>query len=215
MTTEILIDELFDRLDEWRGLPSYQLERRTDIFFAIYLKDIIRKKYNQTVDYIIPEFPLRIGNIYSDFKLSNPNLSFKIDYLVVCNSTRKVFLVELKTDSNSRREKQDKYLTTAKKLNIKNLVDGVLKIYEATSSKKKYENLLNILSRVGWLNTETMSNISTDYEVSILYIQPNPGKETEDVITFTDLIKYLSSNNDKLTTRFIKSLKEWTKNPND
>ena len=215
MTTEVLIDELFDRLDEWRGLPSYQLERRTDIFFAIYLKDIINKKYNQTVDYIIPEFPLRIGNIYSNFKLANPNLSFKIDYLVVCNSTRKVFLVELKTDSNSRREKQDKYLNTAKDLNIKNLVDGVLKIYEATSSKKKYQNLLNILARIGWLNTETLSNTSTDYEVSILYIQPNPGKETEDVITFADLINYLSSNNDKFTTRFLKSLKEWTKNPND
>jgi len=41
MTTETLIDELFDKLDEWRSLPAYQLERRADIFFAIYLKDII------------------------------------------------------------------------------------------------------------------------------------------------------------------------------
>jgi len=32
------INELFDLLDDWRNLPSYQLERRADIFFAIHLE---------------------------------------------------------------------------------------------------------------------------------------------------------------------------------
>jgi len=33
------IDTLFDRMDAWRHLPNYQLERRADIFFAMYLPE--------------------------------------------------------------------------------------------------------------------------------------------------------------------------------
>ena len=63
---EQLITKLFDTLDDWRNLPAYQLERRADIFFAIYLEEIIQAKFNINIEFIIPEFPVRIGNIYSD-----------------------------------------------------------------------------------------------------------------------------------------------------
>lgn len=33
------IDTLFDRMDAWRHFPNYQLERRADIFFALYLPE--------------------------------------------------------------------------------------------------------------------------------------------------------------------------------
>ena len=59
MTKELLIDQLFDRLDDWRNLPAYQLERRSDIFFSLYLKDIIQSNYQQKVEHIIPEFPVK------------------------------------------------------------------------------------------------------------------------------------------------------------
>ncbi|NDP20943.1 MAG: hypothetical protein GZ091_07680 [Paludibacter sp.] len=59
MTKELLIDQLFDRLDDWRNLPAYQLERRSDIFFSLYLKDIIQSYYQQKVEHIIPEFPVK------------------------------------------------------------------------------------------------------------------------------------------------------------
>ena len=73
MTTETLIDVLFDKLDMWRNLPAYQLERRADIFFAIYLKDIIQNKYRTIIDFTIPEFPVRRGDL-SEFN-ENDNLS--------------------------------------------------------------------------------------------------------------------------------------------
>ena len=31
------VNILFERLENWRHLPNYQLERRTDIFFSLYL----------------------------------------------------------------------------------------------------------------------------------------------------------------------------------
>ena len=33
--------QLFDRLDEWRDFPNYQLERRADIFFSLYLVEAL------------------------------------------------------------------------------------------------------------------------------------------------------------------------------
>jgi hypothetical protein len=35
------ITDLFDRLDAWRHFPNYQLERRADIFFALYLPEVL------------------------------------------------------------------------------------------------------------------------------------------------------------------------------
>jgi hypothetical protein len=214
MTTELLIDEIFDRLDEWRNLPAYQLERRADIFFAIYLKDIIKSKFGQDVEYIVPEFPVRLGNICSTEKLNSPNLSFKIDYLAFCPNTKKVFLIELKTDDGSRREKQDLYLESVKLINIKNLIDGVIKICKASNSKKKYNNLISLLCKIGWINEDSLTNTSQDYDIEIVYIQPNINSSNKIIISFADIISILSDRKDRLTTRFIQSLEKWKINPN-
>jgi len=214
MTTEKLIDKLFNQLDDWRPLPAYQLERRADIFFAIYLVDIFKSKFDQDIEYIIPEFPVRIGSVYKNRMFDNLNLSFKIDYVAVCNKTNKVYLVELKTDDGSRREKQDNYLNNVKTNNIPSLVDGVLKIYKATNAKKKYDNLLILLSEVGWVDKATATNTSTNYDIEIVYIQPNTDNSDKIIITFSDISKILADKQDELTKRFIKSLNEWTVNPN-
>lgn len=211
-----LIHKLFDTLDNWRNLPAYQLERRVDIFFAVYLADILEKKFGANIDILIPEFPVRIGSIYPDKKLSNPNLSFKIDYLAVDQVQKTVYLVELKTDDGSRRDKQDWYLRKAKELNIIGLTDGILKIYQATSSKQKYANLLSLLSSLGWVNSDRTLNIASDYNISIVYIQPNKKEgETSIVISFDDIIGFLSDKNDDFTKRFAKSLELWKVNPNN
>ncbi len=211
----ILINRLFDTLDDWRHLPAYQLERRADIFFALYLPEIIKKRFGLDIDFIIPEFPVRIGNIDTDKLLTNPNLSFKIDYLALCKAENKVYFIELKTDDSSRRDKQDLYLKKAKENNISDLINGVLDINRATNAKKKYGNLLSLLSQIGWIDIENMINTSSDYDITIVYIQPNRKADCADeVITFVDISEYLSIHTDSLTQRFCKSLIEWTINPN-
>ena len=47
---------IFDLLDKWRHFPSYQLERRADIFFAAFLPDLIDDKYKSIPRTIIPEY---------------------------------------------------------------------------------------------------------------------------------------------------------------
>ena len=59
-------DIVFDNLDKWRHLPNYQLERRADIFFSLYLKEVIEEKYHVKLqDTIIPEFPIQLGTLLS------------------------------------------------------------------------------------------------------------------------------------------------------
>ncbi|MBL8046740.1 MAG: hypothetical protein JNL09_09375, partial [Anaerolineales bacterium] len=100
------IEEIFDWLDRWRQLPAYQLERRADIFFALYLPEIIAYKFALTAKFIIPEFPIRIGEISEN---TENNQSFKADYLVITENRYRFMLVELKTDQGSIRSGQNKY----------------------------------------------------------------------------------------------------------
>ena len=40
----IHFNALFDRMDAWRHLPDYQLERRADLFFSLYLAEALQAK---------------------------------------------------------------------------------------------------------------------------------------------------------------------------
>jgi hypothetical protein len=214
LSSKVLIDRLFDLLDDWRNLPAYQLERRADIFFAIYMDLIIKSKYGHEIDFIVPEFPVRVGDISP--KLPDLNRSFKIDFVAVCENENKVYFIELKTDTTSRRDKQDWYLEQARKINIRRLMEGVIKIYGATIQKTKYNNLISLLSKIGWLVKDTgdCTNTSKDYEIEVVFIQPiNEGNNTE-VISFKDVASYLSKLEDDLSIRFRKSLQTWIINPN-
>ena len=213
------ITELFDLLDKWRYFPAYQLERRADIFFALYLKQIFSSKYGITIDYIIPEFPLRIGEIID----KEINESFKIDYLCVSQVQQKVYLVELKTDTLSRRSKQDWYLGKAREINTAGLVNGLIKIFKATNQKNKYMNLLHEVEQIGWITIDNQQIINTcePYDIQIVYIQHEKHHDdTEEVITFDDIISVLKENTDDVSGRFIQSLTRWKINasllrPND
>jgi len=206
------ITELFDLLDKWRYFPAYQLERRADIFFALYLKQIFSSKYGITIDYIIPEFPLRIGEIID----KEINESFKIDYLCVSQVQPKVYLVELKTDTLSRRSKQDWYLGKAREINTAGLVNGLIKIFKATNQKNKYMNLLHEVEQIGWITIDNQQiiNACEPYDIQIVYIQPEKHPDdTEEVITFDDIISVLKTNTDDVSGRFIQSLARWKTNP--
>ena len=203
------LNKLFDLLDDWRKLPAYQLERRADIFFAIHLETIIEKKLKTKIDLIIPEFPIRVGEISANH--SQLNKSFKIDYLTFSKTENKVFLIELKTDQSSRRDKQDWYLESAAKIKVKGIIDGLIKIYNATSQKTKYNHLLDKIENIGWIKKENKSivNLNVDIQPRVIYIQPLNEKKEPSTISFDDIIETLSNSDDFITKRFIESLEKW------
>jgi hypothetical protein len=206
------IDNLFNLLDKWRHFPSYQLERRADIFFALYLKEILQYKFKHNSDNVIPEFPIRRGTI--GMKIS-PNKSKKVDYVSIDQTKEEVLLIELKTDISSKNDGQDDYLDRAVKMNIKALIDGVILIYSATNKKNKYNYLIDELVGIGWVEKDgkTFINTSKDYNIRKVYIQPDGVGE--DIINFDDIINALEDIDDGISIQFCKSLENWKQIIND
>jgi hypothetical protein len=208
------ISQLFDLLDDWRHLPAYQLERRADIFFALYLDKIIKHKTGVDIDCIIPEFPIRLGEILKN--KPRLNKSFKIDYLTYSRDSKRVFFVELKTEMYSRNDKQDKNMQLAAQIGMFRILEGLKKIYKATTQKVKYNHLLNKIEAIGWITpkdkTFEINNINITPE--ILYLQPVNTKNNESIISFDDVIVALSKSNDELAKRFLASLEKWKSDVN-
>ena len=219
------IDTLFGRMDTWRHLPNYQLERRADLFFSLYLSEVLEAKLGFPVaDQIIPEFPVRIATIYPKIQTEK---SYKLDYVAVSADADKAILVELKTEGLSRRDNQDKYLAASRKAGFSALLAGVLDIFRATNSKRKYFALLELLESLGLLRIPTeMKEImsrsslvgvieaSRSIEITtsvtdsiIVYVQPNG--DGDDIINFDEFRAVVQRHNDTVSTRFSQSLQKW------
>ena len=144
--TDRSIASLFHRLDTWRHLPAYQLERRADVFFGLFLPDALNhhlRSRNISIDpRVIPEFPL--GQI--DTKRSD-----KADYFALSTDGMYAFLVELKTDLRSSRRKQDQYLEEASKRGMKRLLRELKSMAKTRirATRQKYFHLLQTLADLG------------------------------------------------------------------
>ena len=219
-------DRIFDLLDDWRHLPDYQLERRADVFFAACLPEFLSFRLKLDIrPSLIPEFPVRIGTIYPTI-LSNQ--SCKIDYLALDASGGHAVFVELKTDSSSRREKQDKYLQAAKAVGLPALLDGVLKIVCASDHKHKYCCLLRLLEKHSLVTLPTnldaalespqyasavnaclpqVKIIAKNPSVQVLYLQPVASLPDE--VGFEELASWIDAQGGALAVRFAASLRKW------
>jgi len=219
------INTLFDRMDAWRHFPNYQLERRADVFFSLYLPEVLEAKLGFPVrPELAPEFPVRIGTIYPNIPIDK---SYKIDYVALSTAADKAVLVELKTEGMSRRPEQDKYLLAAQKVGLANLLEGLLDIFRATNAKRKYFCLLMHLESMGLLRipmqmkeimaksglqgaTEASRQIKITAKVKeslIVYIQPNG--DGPDVISFREFAEIVRRHDDPVSQRFATSLCEW------
>lgn len=197
-------------LDAWRHLPGYRLEGRLAPFFELFLLDILSNHFPETPLHpvIIPEFPLRIGTLFRAGEAAGENQSCKVDYAVFSADLGMVFLVELKTDMSSRRDRQDEYLRRAGEIPFGDFVLGIRDIAKASHSKRKYVHLLHRLGhlglvslapgarlydktfpnpRVGWsdaVNELTFTVRGKLSEIRIVYIQPESEQHDPDTRTF-------------------------------
>jgi hypothetical protein len=220
------IDALFDRMDAWRHFPNYQLERRADIFFSLYLPEVLQTKLGFPVrPELAPEFPVRIGTIYPNIPIDK---SYKIDYVALSVAADKAILVELKTEGLSRRPEQDKYLLAAQKVGLSELLDGLLDIFRVTNAKRKYFCLLQHLESMGliripmqmkdimakgilWGSTDVAYQIEITAKTTenlIVYVQPNGNGPN--IISFQEFADVVRRHDDSVSQRFAVSLREWS-----
>jgi hypothetical protein len=208
------IDKLFNYLDEFRQLPAYQLERRADIFFAFYLKEILANHFPEVIiDSFIPEFPIKIDSITSGGNSSN--LSNKVDYLAVSMGSKKIFLIELKTNTTSLRTLQHEYLIKAKKYGLIPILQDLITINKASRHKQKYAVLFQHLKELKLIDDTIKPIFESEFTIEIVYIIPAINERNKallaetTLITFNSIIGCLNHHSDELTQRFIKSLANW------
>ncbi|MGY6588401.1 MAG: hypothetical protein ACXIUB_08955 [Wenzhouxiangella sp.] len=128
------INRIFDQLDDWRHLPTYQLERRADIFFSLYLREILQTYISTEIqETIIPEFPLLQKTLDPS---KNFDLHFSADYLAVSADLKRAFLIELKTDPNSSRTAQNQYLRQAKDVGLREMLEGLMNAFKPSMIQK-------------------------------------------------------------------------------
>ena len=80
------IEEILNKLVEFKELPTYQFERRIDAFMLQYLQEAIKSRFHIDDDdfkFIYPEFPLKQYNKKLILKEGKVNSSFEYaDYLL-------------------------------------------------------------------------------------------------------------------------------------
>jgi len=217
------IDHVFDNLDRWRELPAYQLERRADIFFSLYLDDIVKSRFGRKPKHIIPEFPIR---------KDGSNLSKKMDYLAVMQDPPELVFVELKTDPASMGWPQIQYLLDAQSAQDGNnsaLLDDLKNICPASRAKKKYARLVDelivaqLVDRVGRGGFELRKDFPDPLRAMILYVHPcserplflqhaDPSGDKIRDIPFLEVADMLEKQfADDFSLRFAQSLHRWAK----
>ena len=221
------MNALLDRLDAWRHLPNYQLERRADILFALVLPQVMSDFVGQPVrSTLLPEFPIKRDLIWPD---TPTRKSVKVDYLALSEDGNTAWLVELKTDPASRRDAQDHYLKTAADLGLGALLEGYLDILQGTSAHQKYAHLTHELAGMGLLKVpsevwdQAFPTVQTrayrqalkgielgrmPAEVRVLYVQPLGG-DAESVLDFSYLADALDEMDTPFARRFATSLRSW------
>lgn len=222
------IEKIFELLKKWYEYPKYQLERRLDIFFSIYLPEILKEKgiYIELND-IFPEFPL---------KKENNNLSTNADYAIFDNKDDEtnLYLIELKTEMNSisNEKKQLLYYKQVQKKKVIDLIKEIIEIQKNSKQWEKYEKLLEdieerynfikISSKEGEKKTEWIVNNNNSKilgNIKIIYLVPNNSEDkllkqenNFQVIYFDDIIELIENKyNDKLSKEFCSILKELKK----
>lgn len=149
--SEISLEGVLCLLDRWRHLPAYQLERRADILFALFLPEVLKKRFGTSDLCLIPEFPIKKSLFQDDPTYQSIN----VDYLAVSADLTRGFLIELKTDMMSIDKEQVCRLKCASRKGIAEIVCGLKSIARSSSVTKsrvirgKYYFLLKEIERLG------------------------------------------------------------------
>jgi len=211
------INKVFDLIEDWKGLPAYKAEPRIDWLVGCYLDQILYARYALRVTAIIPEFPIRVGTIYSNHEnTDHADRSYKVDFYAKLEDGKNLF-IEFKTDSRSRREKQDAYLIASRECGMEKIVNGVLKIKMVSPYKKKYGHLAKHMVKanlVKEIDSGMMASVVNN-EIKVIYIQPkttdlDDGFNEDDLFTFQNIAQVIEANGDLLSMRLAKCLRNWS-----
>lgn len=201
----------FEMLIDWKKLPAYKAEPRIDSLVGYFLKPILEEFLEDEIVGVIPEFPIRLGTVRPELNEKHyANRSYKVDFFAVSKSGVN-YLVEFKTDTNSRRDEQDKYLLLSKELGTEPIVNGVLQLSQASTYTKKYNHLKEKLSNLGLLNEQELYT-GLNEGLEIIYVQPSNYQNEKLVVDFNWIADWLERipNSSEYEKELAFALRKWS-----
>jgi len=181
---KLWFSELFKLLENNKNYPKYQFERRADIFINHFLKDILKEKFCDDFNVIVPEFPL----LY----VANSHRCSNMDYLAISKSKQKIIIIELKTDGGSLTDYQVSNYKKVKENSLewwKGVTDKIIARAARGTFKRKFEFLLSAISENNQVITPSI--------FEVLFIAPDDSES------------YIKSKD--VGFHFISFEKEWAK----
>jgi hypothetical protein len=136
------INNITNLLINNKKFPSYQAERRIDIFLNVFIEGILGAYYpDSKITFIAPEFPLRKKDNYQ---------STHVDYLCLKQTDdgiKQILFVELKIDSHSFRKEQLDIYKSFKTWGdcLKGLVEIIKSGTMSFLDRLKYFHLIKVL----------------------------------------------------------------------
>lgn len=196
-TTHRNIEDIFGNLNTWRHLPGFKLEEHAAPFFELFLPAVLEAHFDGVDIHpiLIPEFPVFKRRIGSDCQSTNSdqsesnhrenNLHYRVDYVAFSQDCREVFIIELKTDMDSRRETQDLKLSCVEKLLFTELVSDIV---DHTKSKRnrKRSKWVHLCHRLAQLDLIHIPNIDLLYRMTFPQAIPGWTEEFNGVILKAD-----------------------------
>jgi len=215
------IEMMLKNLDSWRHLPKYQLERRADLFFGLFINSIVASHLNIDLqEIVIPEFP------YKNTEDRYTTVNF--DYVLFSKDTKTVYLLELKTDAGSVDDDQLAYLTAAKAVEFNSILSGIVAVSNKSKHNAKYGCLLKLLADLKVVSKDQESQEhsqkysvnNTIEHIQILYLSPQlSGKSHEkvlavvgsedNIISFTRAAELLEKTGAAVECHFASYLRRW------
>ncbi len=200
----------FEMMKDWKKLPAYRAEPRIDSFIGYFLPNFAADFLGDEIKGIIPEIPIRLATVKPKHEGTNyADRSYKVDFYLL-GSSGKNYLVEFKTDSESRRDEQDKYLSEAQDIGMRGVVEGISKIARVSPYKKKYNHLLAKLATLGVLDENDQYSGKSE-KIEVIFVQPSNKNADKSCIDFEWISDWLAKNypNSDFETHLRKALKNW------
>ena len=128
----------------------------------------------------------------------------------------KNLFIEFKSDSNSRNDKQDRYLEGAIGKGMKKVLGGIIDLASVSTYEEKYQYLLGTLHNFGLVKRENGNIHPTPRysKIDRIYIQPHElkGDDPKNTIYYQTLADSISRcyKGSELMERFASSIMEWS-----
>lgn len=213
MENSVAINTMLNNLDTWRHFPKYQMERRVDLFFSLFLREIIQdSKFagSKTLrKEIIPEFPFK--------NVEGLHTTVNFDYVLFSEDLHAAFIVELKTDPTSAGDTNNPYLAGLLESNVTftEIVNGLLLVAKKSRHKMKYHCLLKKLENIGIIERFGEDGWQCKHQIPkpvIIYLAPGLTKSDPakiNLIDFYQAATTLEKLGGEVERQFASYLRQW------